>query len=147
MQNLGDSFICNIEKVFLCTGADGYVPKYNPSNFEFGCLADAPSLLYRFKIIVSHKSISLVMSHVLCVHSNLNIPTCVIISLQDKAQPETQARSFGNVAFNAFLAVDDPSALALVRQPGSDGFRIDSSALFQVSINVKCQVQGIQYTP
>ncbi|XP_029026542.1 FRAS1-related extracellular matrix protein 2b isoform X2 [Betta splendens] len=102
VQNLGDSFICNIEKVFLCTGTDGYVPKYNPSNFEFGCLADAPSLLYRFKII-------------------------------DKAQPETQARSFGSVAFNAFLAVDDPGALALVRQPGSDGFRIDSSALFQVS--------------
>ncbi|XP_029923159.1 FRAS1-related extracellular matrix protein 2b [Myripristis murdjan] len=102
VQNLGDSFICNIEKVFLCTGADGYVPKYNPNSFEFGCLADAPSLLYRFKII-------------------------------DKAQPETQARSFGNVAFNAVLAVDDPRALALVRQPGSDGFRMDSSALFQVS--------------
>ncbi|XP_068172836.1 FRAS1-related extracellular matrix protein 2b [Antennarius striatus] len=102
VQNLGDSFICNIEKVFLCTGTDGYVPKYNPSNFEFGCLADAPSLLYRFKII-------------------------------DKAQPETQARSFGSVAFNAFLAVDDPGALALMRQPGSDGFRMDSSALFQVS--------------
>ncbi|RVE65021.1 hypothetical protein OJAV_G00132190 [Oryzias javanicus] len=102
VQNLGDSFICNIEKVFLCTGADGYVPKYNPSNFEFGCLADAPSLLYRFKII-------------------------------DKAQPETQARSFGNVAFNALLAVDDSGALALVRQPGSDGFRMDSAALFQVA--------------
>uniref|UniRef100_A0A674MYU8 FRAS1 related extracellular matrix 2b n=1 Tax=Takifugu rubripes TaxID=31033 RepID=A0A674MYU8_TAKRU len=102
VQNLGDSFICSIEKVFLCTGTDGYVPKYNPSNFEFGCLADAPSLLYRFKII-------------------------------DKAQPETQARSFGSVAFKAFLAVDDPGALALVRQPGSDGFRMDSSALFQVS--------------
>lgn len=53
MQNLGDSFICNIEKVFLCTGADGYVPKYNPDNYEYGCLADAASLLYRFKIIVS----------------------------------------------------------------------------------------------
>ncbi|XP_034024301.1 FRAS1-related extracellular matrix protein 2-like isoform X1 [Thalassophryne amazonica] len=102
VQNLGNSFICNIEKVFLCTGADGYVPKYNPSNFEFGCLADAPSLLYQFKII-------------------------------DKAQPETQDRSFGNVAFSAFLAVDDPSAFALMRQPGSDGFRMDSSALFQVS--------------
>lgn len=57
VQNLGDSFICNIEKVFLCTGTDGYVPKYNPSNFEFGCLADSPSLLYRFKIIVRNKLI------------------------------------------------------------------------------------------
>lgn len=51
---------------------------------------------------------------------------------KDKAQPETQAKSFGNVAFNAFLAVDDSGALSLVRQPGSDGFRMDSSALFQV---------------
>ncbi|XP_041920491.1 FRAS1-related extracellular matrix protein 2b [Alosa sapidissima] len=102
VQNLGDSFICNIEKVFLCTGADGYVPKYNPDNFEFGCLADASSLLYRFKIL-------------------------------DKAQPETQARTFGSVSFNALLAVDDPRALPLVRQPGSDGFRVDSAPLFQVS--------------
>lgn len=52
VQNLGDSFSCGIEKVFLCTGADGYVPKYNPTNKEYGCLADAPSLLYRFKILV-----------------------------------------------------------------------------------------------
>ncbi|XP_065136876.1 FRAS1-related extracellular matrix protein 2-like [Paramisgurnus dabryanus] len=101
VQNLGDSFICNIEKVFLCTGADGYIPKYNPDNFEFGCLADSPSLLYRFKII-------------------------------DKAQPETQARTFGSISFNAYLAVDDPQAMALVRQPGSDGFRLESTALFQV---------------
>lgn len=33
--------------------------------------------------------------------------------------------------------MDDPGALALVRQPGSDGFRMDSSALFQVSVNVR----------
>ncbi|XP_051542064.1 FRAS1-related extracellular matrix protein 2-like isoform X3 [Myxocyprinus asiaticus] len=102
VQNLGDSFYCNIEKVHLCTGADGYVPKYNPTKFEFGCLADSPSLLYRFKII-------------------------------DKAQPETQAKSFGDVGFNAMLAVDDPSALSLVKQPGSDGFRLDSTPLFQVA--------------
>ncbi|NXV33419.1 FREM2 protein, partial [Rissa tridactyla] len=51
VQNLGDSFSCNIEKVFLCTGADGYVPKYSPNNQEYGCLADSPSLLYRFKIL------------------------------------------------------------------------------------------------
>lgn len=52
VQNLGDSFSCGIEKVFLCTGTDGYVPKYNPINKEYGCLADAPSLLYRLKILV-----------------------------------------------------------------------------------------------
>ncbi|KAK2823406.1 hypothetical protein Q7C36_020006 [Tachysurus vachellii] len=102
VQNLGDSFHCNIEKVYLCTGADGYVPKYNPTKLEFGCLADSSSLLYRFKII-------------------------------DKAQPETQALHFGDMNFNAVLAVDDPSALSLVKQPGSDGFRLDSAPLFQVA--------------
>ncbi|XP_056612259.1 FRAS1-related extracellular matrix protein 2b [Triplophysa dalaica] len=112
VQNLGDSFICNIEKVFLCTGADGYIPKYNPDNFEFGCLADSPSLLYRFKII-------------------------------DKAQPETQARTFGSISFNAYLAVDDPQALPLVRQPGSDGFRLDSAALFQVSAGREWYIHNI----
>ncbi|TNN89506.1 FRAS1-related extracellular matrix protein 2 [Liparis tanakae] len=102
VQNLGDSFACSIEKVFLCTGADGYVPKYNPTNKEYGCLADAPSLLYRFKIL-------------------------------DKAQPETQASAFGDVAFKATLAQDTPGGLPLVRQPGSDGFSLSSSPLFQMA--------------
>lgn len=53
VQNLGNSFHCTIEKVFLCAGADGYVPKYSPANAEYGCLADSASLLYRFKIVVS----------------------------------------------------------------------------------------------
>lgn len=61
--------------------------------------------------------------------SNSVTPLC----LQDKAQPETQAVSFGDMNFNAVLAVDDPSALPLVKQPGSDGFRLDSTPLFQVS--------------
>ncbi|KAG8453958.1 hypothetical protein GDO86_000546, partial [Hymenochirus boettgeri] len=102
VQNLGGSFICNIEKVFLCTGADGYVPKYNPPDNEYGCLADSKTLLYRFKIL-------------------------------DKAQPETQARSFGDVPFEARLATDIPDALPLVKLPGSDGFSLSSTPLFQVA--------------
>ncbi|KAK7930559.1 hypothetical protein WMY93_006954 [Mugilogobius chulae] len=102
VQNLGESFSCSIEKVFLCTGADGYVPKYNPTNKEYGCLADSPSLLYRFKIL-------------------------------DKAQPETQATKFGDVAFRATLAYETPGALPLIKQPGSDGFTLSSSPLFQVA--------------
>jgi hypothetical protein len=51
VQNLGDGFNMNIEKVFLCTGRDGYIPKYNPANQEYGCVADSPNLLYAFKIL------------------------------------------------------------------------------------------------
>ncbi|XP_044537637.1 FRAS1-related extracellular matrix protein 3 [Gracilinanus agilis] len=102
VQNLGDAFTCNIEQVFLCTGVDGYVPKYSPENKAYGCLADSSSLLYRFKIL-------------------------------DRAQPETQARRFRNVSFNAHLATDRADAIPLVKQPGSDGFSLSSAALFQVA--------------
>lgn len=112
VQNLGNSFYCSIEKVFLCTGADGYVPKYSPTNAEYGCLADSTSLLHRFKIV-------------------------------DKAQPETQTTSFGNVLFNAKLAVDDPEAVLLVNQPGSDGFKVDSRPLFQVSLGREWYIHTI----
>lgn len=53
VQNLGESFDANIEKVFICTGRNGYVPKYDPETDEYGCLADAETLEHRFKILVS----------------------------------------------------------------------------------------------
>ncbi|KAK7098028.1 hypothetical protein V1264_004919 [Littorina saxatilis] len=51
VQNLGNSFGLNIEKVFLCSGKDGYVPKYDPDSREFGCIAESPNLQYTFKIL------------------------------------------------------------------------------------------------
>lgn len=51
VQNLGNGFAMNIEKVFLCSGKDGYIPKYDPDNLEFGCIAESPNLLYAFKIL------------------------------------------------------------------------------------------------
>lgn len=52
-QNLGESFFVNVEKCFLCTGVDGYIPKYDPEHNEYGCVADSENLLHTFKIIVS----------------------------------------------------------------------------------------------
>ncbi|XP_033631977.1 extracellular matrix protein 3-like [Asterias rubens] len=51
VQNLGSGFNLNVEKVFLCTGRDGYIPKYNPNENEYGCVADSPNLLYAFKVL------------------------------------------------------------------------------------------------
>lgn len=51
-QSLGSAYHVVIEKVYLCSGLDGYVPKFDPSVNEFGCLADSSTLLYRFKILV-----------------------------------------------------------------------------------------------
>ena len=51
-QSLGSAYHVVIEKVYLCSGLDGYVPKFDPSVNEFGCLADSENLLYRFKVLV-----------------------------------------------------------------------------------------------
>nr|CAB3247089.1 FRAS1-related extracellular matrix protein 2 [Phallusia mammillata] len=103
LQQLGSSFDASIEKVFVCSGRDGYVPKYNPENGEFGCLADSPNLRRRYKVL-------------------------------DKEQPDTQDTSANNVEFNARLALDDAESLPIVRQPGTDGFRMDSAPLFTVTV-------------
>lgn len=67
------------------------------------------------------------------VYRHNHLPSC----FKDKAQPETQATSFGDVLFNAKLAVDDPEAALLVNQPGSDGFKVDSTPLFQVGLDTQ----------
>ncbi len=57
LQSIGNAFELNIEKVFLCAGSDGYIPKYDPGNNEYGCVEDSESLLHTFRILVRHKVI------------------------------------------------------------------------------------------
>lgn len=52
-QSLGSAYHVSIEKVFVCSGLDDYIPQYSPENNEYGCLADSSQLSYRFKILVS----------------------------------------------------------------------------------------------
>ena len=56
---------------------------------------------------------------------------------QDREQPDSVAKTFGGSTFNARFAAEDSSAKRLQRQPGSDGFRVNSAPLFEVS-RVKC---------
>lgn len=53
--------------------------------------------------------------------------------IQDKEQPDTQAQNLNGVPFEAKLALDDADALPIVRQAGTDGFRMASRPLFTVS--------------
>lgn len=50
-QSLGPGLHVTVEKVFVCSGKDGYVPKYHPDKNEFGCVAPSPSLQYQFKVV------------------------------------------------------------------------------------------------
>ena len=55
--------------------------------------------------------------------------------VQDKEQPDTEDVDLNSVPFNAMLAIDDPNAAELADQPGADGFKMDSTPLFQVINN------------
>lgn len=52
-QSLGSAYRVSVEKIFVCSGLDGYIPQYNPDSKEYGCLADSDRLSNRFKILVS----------------------------------------------------------------------------------------------
>ncbi|XP_042229585.1 FRAS1-related extracellular matrix protein 2-like [Homarus americanus] len=104
VQTLGDGFHLTLDQCFVCTGVDGYIPKYTPHTDEYGCVAESSSLLYNFKII-------------------------------DRGSPESVRLAYGDVGFEAHLAEEDPEpdVTALLKQPGVDGFYLDSSPLFLVS--------------
>lgn len=51
LQSLGHSFALFIEKCFLCTGVDGYIPRYDPDKEDYGCIAHSENLRYVIKII------------------------------------------------------------------------------------------------
>lgn len=73
VQNLGSSFDLHVEKVFLCSGKDGYIPKYDPENNEFGCVAESPNLQYTFKILVSFSLIICCMCKQRCFSKSVTI--------------------------------------------------------------------------
>lgn len=50
-QSLGSAYHVSVEKIFVCSGLDGYIPQYDPESKEYGCLADSKQLSYRFKIL------------------------------------------------------------------------------------------------
>ncbi|XP_071544014.1 FRAS1-related extracellular matrix protein 2-like [Panulirus ornatus] len=104
VQSLGEGFHVNIEKCFICTGVDGYIPKYNPDTDEYGCVADSQNLLHNFKIIDKGAPDSVHLEY----H---NVGFDARLAADDP----------------------DPDIIALINQPAADGFSLDSSPLFQVS--------------
>lgn len=56
--DLGQKINLGIDKVFLCSGKDGYIPRYDPENDLYGCLGPKDKLERSLKIIVSNWSLN-----------------------------------------------------------------------------------------
>ncbi|XP_075544224.1 FRAS1-related extracellular matrix protein 2-like isoform X1 [Dermacentor variabilis] len=104
LQSLGHSFELFIEKCFLCTGFDGYIPRYDPDNEDYGCIAESANLRYVIKIIDKES------------------PSSVSTQLHGapfNASLVSQSR--------------DADVAAIGNDPGADGFHFLADPLFKVA--------------
>ncbi|KAL5018413.1 hypothetical protein ScPMuIL_004135 [Solemya velum] len=107
-QDLKHAYQLTIEKVFLCTGRDGYIPTYDPAGdiyergLQFGCVQPSTKLLHRFLIL-------------------------------DRGSPDVVDLHFNSLPFDAHFASDSVEYLALQNTPGADGFILNVDPLYKVT--------------
>ncbi|KAB7500158.1 Extracellular matrix protein FRAS1 [Armadillidium nasatum] len=103
-QDLNSAYKLVIQRVFLCTGIDGYIPKFDPTGEihnegpQFGCIKDSDRLKHRFLLL-------------------------------DREIPQF----FPNDSnpFEASFAKDSPELEKIWSYPGVDGFSLSTDGLYR----------------
>ncbi|XP_069782867.1 extracellular matrix organizing protein FRAS1 [Narcine bancroftii] len=117
-QNLNSAYRLLLEKVYLCTGKDGYVPFFDPTGTiynegpQYGCIQPNKHLKHRFLLL-------------------------------DRNQPEVTDRYFHDVPFDAQFASDAPEFYPMRNMPGVDGFTMKVDALYKVEAGHQWYLQVI----
>ncbi|XP_046872768.1 extracellular matrix protein FRAS1 isoform X2 [Hypomesus transpacificus] len=117
-QNLNAAYKLQLEKVYLCTGRDGYVPFFDPTGTlynegpQYGCIQPNKHLKHRFLLL-------------------------------DRKQPDVCDRYFHDVPFEANFASDVPDLQAMTGMPGVDGFTLKVDALYKVEAGHQWYLQVI----
>ncbi|XP_073717143.1 extracellular matrix organizing protein FRAS1 [Misgurnus anguillicaudatus] len=117
-QNLNSAYKLQLEKVYLCTGRDGYVPFFDPTGTlynegpQYGCIQPNKHLKHRFLLL-------------------------------DRKQPDVCDRYFHDVPFEANFASDIPDLQSMSLTPGVDGFTMKVDALYKVEAGHQWYLQVI----
>ncbi|XP_053559271.1 LOW QUALITY PROTEIN: extracellular matrix organizing protein FRAS1 [Bombina bombina] len=117
-QNLNSAYKLQLEKVYLCTGKDGYVPFFDPTGTiynegtQYGCIQPNKLLKHRFLLL-------------------------------DRNQPEVTDKYFHDVPFEAYFASESPDFHAMSSMPGVDGFTMKVDALYKVEAGHQWYLQVI----
>lgn len=107
-QDLHSAYQLYIQRVFLCTGAEGYVPTYDPTGElydegpQYGCIQPSSKLRHRFLIL-------------------------------DREQPYMSESNLSRPQIVAHFAEDLPEFEALRQFSGVDGFLLNTDGLYQVN--------------
>ncbi|XP_029366253.1 extracellular matrix organizing protein FRAS1 isoform X2 [Echeneis naucrates] len=117
-QNLNAAYKLQLEKVYLCTGRDGYVPFFDPTGTlynegpQYGCIQPNKHLKHRFLLL-------------------------------DRKQPDVCDGFFHDVPFEAHFASDIPELQPMAAMPGVDGFTMKVDALYKVEAGHQWYLQVI----
>ncbi|GAB1289869.1 Extracellular matrix organizing protein FRAS1 [Apodemus speciosus] len=117
-QNLHSAYKLQLEKVYLCTGKDGYVPFFDPTGTiynegpQYGCIQPNKHLKHRFLLL-------------------------------DRSQPEATDKYFHDVPFEAHFASELPDLQVVSSMPGVDGFTLKVDALYKVEAGHQWYLQVI----
>ncbi|KAM8885583.1 extracellular matrix organizing protein FRAS1 isoform 1-T2 [Spinachia spinachia] len=117
-QNLNAAYKLQLEKVYLCTGRDGYVPFFDPTGTlynegpQYGCIQPNKHLKHRFLLL-------------------------------DRKQPDVCDNFFHDVPFEARFASDVPELQPVAAMPGVDGFTVKVDALYKVEAGHQWYLQVI----
>nr|XP_057925745.1 extracellular matrix protein FRAS1 isoform X1 [Doryrhamphus excisus] len=117
-QNLNAAYRLQLEKVYLCTGRDGYVPFFDPTGTlynegpQYGCIQPNKHLKHRFLLL-------------------------------DRKQPDVCDKYFHDVPFEANFASDIPDLNPMAAMPGVDGFTMKVDALYKVEAGHQWYLQVI----
>lgn len=77
-QNLNAAYKLQLEKVYLCTGRDGYVPFFDPTGTlynegpQYGCIQPNKHLKHRFLLLVGE---TLSSSQFMSLHQSRHVDT------------------------------------------------------------------------
>ncbi|KAG7271527.1 hypothetical protein CRUP_007516 [Coryphaenoides rupestris] len=118
LPSLNAAYRLQLEKVYLCTGRDGYVPFFDPTGSlynegpQYGCIQPSKNLKHRFLLL-------------------------------DRKQPDVCDSYFHDVPFEANLASDTPELHAMAAMPGVDGFTMKVDALYKVEAGHQWYLQVI----
>nr|CAB3247083.1 extracellular matrix protein FRAS1 [Phallusia mammillata] len=117
-QDLKNAYRLQLEKVYLCTGKDGYIPYFDPSGEiyekgpQYGCIEPNKNLQHRFLLL-------------------------------DRSNRVGEDRLFHDVPFGAYFASDRPDFASMRDVPGVDGFLINVDALYKVEAGHQWYIQVV----